>query len=194
MSQFINLFIDYAGEGVIFEEPSEPEIELFVKELKASADETNIIIEIWKTFGLRNYLEGLFCFVNPSLYNPIAQKFPDISSKCCVFAKSSLGCLFLLDELAIGKSVIYLNPHLGIRKIIGTSLEILLAVELGADSFWKRECYGKFELKVIEKYGPLDYDECYAFVPALALGGTESMKNIQKVKAIQHLEFLSQLY
>lgn len=178
----------------MFEQPTDVEIEFFVEELKASADETNIVIDIWKTFGLRNYLDGLFCFVNPKVYNPIAQKFPNISSKCCVFAKSSLGGLFLLDELSVGKSVIYLNPHLGVRKIIGTSIEILLAVELGAESFWRRECYGKFELKVIEKYGPLAYDECYAFVPALALGGSESIKNIQKVKVKEHLEFLSQLY
>ncbi|EPM69033.1 hypothetical protein A249_39350 [Pseudomonas syringae pv. actinidiae ICMP 18804] len=45
----------------------------------------------------------------------------------------------------------------------------------------------------LEKLGPLKSDEMYGFVPALALGGPMELKNLQKVKTIEHLEFLSQL-
>ncbi len=33
----------------------------------------------------------------------------------------------------------------------------------------------------------------YAFVPALALGGVNKLENLQKVKAIEHLNFLAEL-
>ncbi|RMP31864.1 GAD-like domain protein [Pseudomonas coronafaciens pv. atropurpurea] len=33
----------------------------------------------------------------------------------------------------------------------------------------------------------------YGFVPALALGGPMELENLQKVKTIEHLTFLSQL-
>ncbi|EPM79175.1 T6SS immunity protein Tdi1 domain-containing protein, partial [Pseudomonas syringae] len=35
--------------------------------------------------------------------------------------------------------------------------------------------------------------EMYGFVPALVLGGPMELKNLQKVKTIEHLTFLSQL-
>ncbi|MOA21998.1 hypothetical protein D3C78_1425230 [compost metagenome] len=45
----------------------------------------------------------------------------------------------------------------------------------------------------LEKLGQLNSDEMYGFVPALALGGAMDLRNLQKVKTIEHLEFLSQL-
>ena len=67
-------------------------------------------------------------------------------------------------------------------------------MDIPANTFWNRECYGKFELKAIEKYGSLNYDECYTFVPALALGGDEKIGNLQKVKIKENLEILAQLH
>ncbi|WP_241150818.1 T6SS immunity protein Tdi1 domain-containing protein, partial [Pseudomonas viridiflava] len=40
-----------------------------------------------------------------------------------------------------------------------------------------------FEL-ALKKLGPLDPDEMYAFVPALALGGSMELKNLKKVKPL----------
>ena len=45
----------------------------------------------------------------------------------------------------------------------------------------------------LDHLGPLKSDEMYGFVPALALGGPMELKNLQRVKLIEHLEFLSQL-
>ena len=52
--------------------------------------------------------------------------------------------------------------------------------------------YGLFR-PALENLGKLRSDEMYGFVPALALGGAMELKNLQKVKTIEHLEFLSQL-
>ena len=45
----------------------------------------------------------------------------------------------------------------------------------------------------LKTLGPLQPDEMYGFVPALALGGPSDLEHLQKVKTIEHLTFLSQL-
>lgn len=47
--------------------------------------------------------------------------------------------------------------------------------------------------KALRTLGPLQVDEMYGFVPALALGGPADLTHLQKVKTIEHLTFLSQL-
>ncbi len=48
-----------------------------------------------------------------------------------------------------------------------------------------------------EKYGKLEYGECYGFFPALALAGELSkfqcVENIKRVKAIEHFAILAQI-
>nr|WP_314526560.1 DUF1851 domain-containing protein [uncultured Pseudomonas sp.] len=51
---------------------------------------------------------------------------------------------------------------------------------------------GLFE-SALSKLGELDATEMYGLVPALALGGSIELENLEKVKIIEHLEFLSQL-
>lgn len=44
-----------------------------------------------------------------------------------------------------------------------------------------------------KKLGTLRHDEMYGFVPALMLGGSPTLDHLEKVKAVEHLVFLSQL-
>jgi hypothetical protein len=45
----------------------------------------------------------------------------------------------------------------------------------------------------LKKLGPLKPDEMYGFVPAVALSGSATLANLQKVKAVEHLAILAQL-
>ena len=42
----------------------------------------------------------------------------------------------------------------------------------------------------VKKYGELEYDECFGYVPLLALGGKESVDNLKKVKMKEHIELI----
>ena len=42
----------------------------------------------------------------------------------------------------------------------------------------------------VKKYGELGYDECFGYVPLLALGGKESVDNLKKVKMKEHIELI----
>lgn len=44
-----------------------------------------------------------------------------------------------------------------------------------------------------EKLGEIAYDECYGYVPILAIGGSEKIENLQKVKIKEHISIIAQL-
>jgi hypothetical protein len=48
-------------------------------------------------------------------------------------------------------------------------------------------------LSALERLGYCAYDECYGYFPALALGGSEKVENLQKVKLREHLSLLFQM-
>lgn len=154
----------------------------------------DIVQEIWKNDGFSSYQNSLFSLANPDEYTELARKFPSAPKTATVFARTGIGCLFLWDKEKFGDSIIYLNVHKDEISIVSTSFDVFFGVSIGADSFWKRECYGKIELKANKKFGRMNADECYTFVPALALGGSESVTKMEKVKIKENLELLSQLH
>lgn len=63
-------------------------------------------------------------------------------------------------------------------------------------SFYQEKEHNDFENffePAKKKLGILKEDEMYAFVPALMLGGRPDLKNLEKLKAIEHLILLSQI-
>lgn len=188
-----NGFINRVGEGVFYSEISEEIIKKYENVFVINRGKEDVLNFIWKRYGLRNYRNGLFWFVNPDEYNDLARNFPNVSETAIVFARTNVGNLFLLEKLDIGDSITYLNVHKGKTNVVSTNFEIFIEFDIATDEFWKRDCYGKIELNAIKKYTLLP-DECLTFVPALALGGDEKIANLQKVKIKENLEFLSNLH
>jgi hypothetical protein len=64
----------------------------------------------------------------------------------------------------------------------------MLDVEYGEldEEFFTIEQYDE----AVEKYGELEYDECFGYVPLLALGGNESVNNLKKVKMKEHIALI----
>ena len=48
-------------------------------------------------------------------------------------------------------------------------------------------------LEAVNKFGMLEPDECFGYVPLLGLGGREDIDNISKVKIKEHIELISQM-
>lgn len=188
-----NGFINRVGEGVFYSEISEEIIKKYENVFVINRGKEDVLNFIWKRYGLRNYRNGLFWFVNPDEYNDLARNFPNVSETAIVFARTNVGNLFLLEKLDIGDSITYLNVHKGKTNVVSTNFEIFIEFDIATDQFWKRDCYGKIELNAIKKYTLLP-DECLTFLPALALGGDEKIANLQKVKIKENLEFLSNLH
>ncbi|GAA3642739.1 T6SS immunity protein Tdi1 domain-containing protein [Flavivirga jejuensis] len=187
-----NSFLEFMGNPTSYEKPSKALINKYKEKFMGSNDTVDIINFIWRKDGLCSYKSGLFSLVNPDHYNDIARKFPDISDNALVFAKSATGCLFILEEYSFGKVIMHLNVHYGTSEVIANEFDMLFEWNLPATFFWKNDCFGSVELKVIEKSNSITWDECYAFVPSISLGGSKSISKMEPVKVLEHLEFLAQ--
>lgn len=157
-------------------------------------DDTDIIIEIWKKYGLCTYKNGLFTLLNPKEYNEIARNFSSVSDKAKVFARTATGCLFLWEEYNFGKNIAFLNVHTGEKNIISTSFNVLTEWSLPASNYWIYDCYGKVEFKVMDKFKHIPYDKCVGYNLALVLGGKENVDNMDFFDFKTHIELLSQLH
>jgi hypothetical protein len=41
--------------------------------------------------------------------------------------------------------------------------------------------------KAVKKYGALEYDECFGYLPLLGMGGSEKVEKLKKVKLYEHI-------
>jgi hypothetical protein len=72
-------------------------------------------------------------------------------------------------------------------------IELFFELNLYDDEYLDTVLYRKRHKSAIEALGVIQSDECFAFVPAFALGGSPETSDIEKVKLREHLLFLSQL-
>jgi len=165
------------------------------------------LLDYWNEFGFCGWAEGLFWTVNPEDYSEILDGW----LKDTEF--EGLDQLYVIGRSAFGKLVIWGTNS-------GQSLDILTCYGMifptdctenlkkrGGDKainlYFSATSKDEFELEDIEEaplfkraleaLGPLDTDEMYGFVPALALGGEPRLENLQRVKTIEHLSFLAEL-
>ncbi|HWI93204.1 MAG TPA: T6SS immunity protein Tdi1 domain-containing protein [Flavisolibacter sp.] len=187
-------FINEMGEGEKYSGISDTTIKKYRETFLIKGDTEDTIVTVWQKYGLRSYKNGLFWLINPDEYNEIAKKFPDVTNDALVFARTGIGNLFLFEQGISGKNINYLNTHTGIKSLAARGFDDFFQWLIGTETFWMSKCYGKIELKINKKYGQMKADECYTFVPALALGGKESIENMEKVKIKENLSILAQLH
>ncbi|MEE4718136.1 GAD-like domain-containing protein [Pseudomonas alliivorans] len=158
------------------------------------------LLQYWDDYGWCGHANGLFWTVNPQDYEPILKQWlagtklseHDIYH---VIARSAFGQLYLWGEKTANSLSItsYMSRYSYIPSALNAE-----NVDFGVRLFFstmqpeRNDLDHLFE-SALKKLGSLEADEMYGFVPALALGGPMELKNLQKVKVIEHLEFLSQL-
>ena len=158
------------------------------------------LLDYWVEQGWSGYANGLFWTVNPQDYeNLLGQWFAETKfseqDNCHVIARSAFGKLYVWGErngfsITITSSMArYVERE---SKFKGEALDMGVRVFFSSRSP-EGKGFDDLFLSALKALGPLKFDEMYGFVPALALGGPMELKNLQKVKVIEHLEFLSQL-
>ncbi|UQW74463.1 GAD-like domain-containing protein [Pseudomonas avellanae] len=158
------------------------------------------LLDYWSAHGWCGYASGLFWTVNPQDYEAILDQWISGTSlhqqdRYYVIARSAFGILYVWGEKS--GYCLTLNAYIS-RYSTRTSIFTGDKLDFGVKAFFSSMIAEYNDLDdlfkpALEKLGPLKSDEMYGFVPALALGGAMELENLQKVKAIEHLTFLSQL-
>lgn len=159
-----------------------------------------MLLAYWKEHGWCGFGEGIFWLVNPQDYEGVVSSWTEGSllenrDTYHLIARSAFGDLYLWGENS-GFSVkitSLLSRYTGENC---TLTETKATREVQSFFLSRKKEHNDFESlfePAKKKLGILKEDEIYAFVPALMLGGRPDLKNLEKLKAIEHLILLSQI-
>lgn len=160
------------------------------------------LIALWKEVGFGIFCDGLFRIINPEEFQDFADEYNSDSFNKAVlpfnktvlpFMATAFGDIFAyVNNSIIGDYVIYINVRYGTDKILSNNIALLLNKlvfnESTLKAWFKVERYAEIK----DKVGLPQLDECLGYVPALALGGTETDEHIQILKTVPYIEIIVQ--
>ncbi|HEM7308370.1 TPA: DUF1851 domain-containing protein [Acinetobacter baumannii] len=193
----IDYFYEKYGQPIDKVEATEDIIKKYRGKLPES------ILEQWQLFGFAGYLNGLYWITNPDDYAEVIYDWledtPLLDDDVYhVLARSAFGKLLIWGERSFNRY--YILTMEGVLYDYGVRDQE--ADFYGEDFFFfptkdsldHIDKNGKklFD-RAVKKLGVLKADEMYAFEPALALGGEESLTYLSKVNLPVHMKLLKQV-
>lgn len=156
------------------------------------------LITLWKEVGLGVCGNGLLRVINPADYQEFVNQYyqREYNERALPFMTTAFGDIFVWVKDVIQKReyVIFLNVRSGNWSIITSRIDLLFNVYIVSEEWLRKD----FDLKVTDfskltdKLGIPKVDECFGYVPALALGGSKSLKNVQIVKMLPYIDIIAQ--
>lgn len=158
------------------------------------------LLNIWNIMGYGIYENGFIQLVNPDDYDFVFKYIDKLLEPSIVFAITAMGDLLIWE----GNKNWTIAPNEGNRvkqidvrkcksRVIG-EIDFVFDILLGDDygisgkNFFDSKPY----LDIKDKLPTLEYGQCYGYVPALALGGKVSNKNLQVVDAKTYVDIIGQ--
>ena len=151
------------------------------------------LLAIWEQFGFGTFCEGYLKVVNPEDYaDLLADTYQLIST-------SSSTVALVLFATAMGDLLIWERGYLVRVSYRYYKTETL---SKGLDFFFDdladnwtlpNELHWEPYPAARERLGEPAFDECFGYVPLLALGGPETVEHLQKVKLREHISLISQV-
>ena len=153
------------------------------------------IMTLWEEYGFGEYGNGFLKVVDPrdymdSLYTWLGkQDFSKIP-----IMVSAFGDIFYFRKLENDENdVSMLNIHYRQIEVCTYSyqefFDSYILDERIKENVLRRTLYEQ----AVNKLGPISFEECFFFVPALAIGGAEDIKYVQKGDANVHQHVLFEL-
>ncbi|MBC2285675.1 DUF1851 domain-containing protein [Listeria booriae] len=146
------------------------------------------MINFWTKYGFGTFMEGYFKSVNPIEYKDILEDTSERYIDGIVLFTTGMGDLIIWSE----GYVRMLNYRYGIVKTIMSNFKFFFQ-SLESEKFKNDYLMWNPYQEAVKKLGIPAYDECFGYVPILALGGSEKVENLQKVKLKEHILLISAL-
>lgn len=158
------------------------------------------LLNIWQNMGFGIFEDGFIQLVNPDEYEFVFDYIDKLLEPSIVFGITALGDLLIWegnnnwtispDE---GNRVLLINIRKCTSEILG-DMDFLLNFTLGDETAIIDKEYfdSRPYLNIKGKLCALQYGQCYGYVPALALGGKASNKNLQVVDVKTYIDIIGQ--
>lgn len=146
------------------------------------------VADFLKTYGLSTFHAGFFGTTLPEWHFDTLSEWGLKGRECFAFLKTALGGLFYYRK---GK-IYRLNPFTGNAVKSDLSFGAYMNLLLTMDAILEACYLDVYQARITDDL--LQYDEIYALVPALPLGGSLETSRLETVKMREHLALLAQLY
>lgn len=147
------------------------------------------LIDIWKQFGLGSFMDGYLKVINPDDFVEILKASYFRADISIPVLATAFGDIITWEKNEFVGMVQY---RYGKNEIMISDFDLFLFL-LKDEGFIKEYFQIEMYKKAVCELGELAYDECYGYVPLLALGGTESVSNLKKVKLREHIALITEL-
>jgi len=147
------------------------------------------LISEWKIYGFGSILNGYIKIINPDEYRAVTDMSYFRSNVAIPIMVTGFGDIITWEE---NNYIGMIDYKRGDVNIIASGFEFFFD-DLKTDYYLNKY----FELnkynEAVAKWGELEYDQCFGYVPLLSLGGSEKVENLDKVKIREHIELITQL-
>lgn len=169
--------------------PSESEavpresLELYANKLPAE------ILEEWQQSGWCAYGDGLLWSVDPSGYADVLADWLGSSTGLYAFLRTAFGDIYYWD----GTKAYHLDVQVGDSTPVPRRMDILFDGLLCDKDYLEDVMKYKMFKQGLTKLGRLKKDECYAFAPPVAMGGSGKVETLKRYKLREQLAILAEL-
>lgn len=147
------------------------------------------LVEVWKQYGFGSVLDGYLKIVNPEEYQCILDDVYVRSKDAIVLFTTAMGDIIVWED---NKYLIQLNFRRGKMKGISSGFKYFFS-DLEDESFLEDNLDWLPYREAVIKLGLPSYDECFGYEPILALGGSEKVDNLKKVKLVEHIYLIREI-
>jgi hypothetical protein len=148
------------------------------------------LLEFWRLQGFGRYADGLIWTHNPASFQDVLTEWTNLPEREAVLiARFSFGDFCFWAE---GRAY-FADVHLGKATELARDIEFLFDYVLCRDQFLQDVLRLRLHQDCTTRLGRLRAEECFAFVPARALGGPCTPETVQRVALREHLALLAQL-
>ena len=136
------------------------------------------LLQIWQEDGLGTFLDGYLKVINPDDYLELLQNSYFRGDIAFPMFVTAFGDIITWEK----------NAYVGIVQYNIQDMDIICK---GLDLFIR--FLDNSYRQAVAKHAQLAYDECFGFVPLLALGGFKDVDHMDKVKVLEHIYLMYQL-
>ena len=144
------------------------------------------LLEIWREYGFGAFANGYIKIINPDDYVKILEESYFASDVAIpIFATGFADVIVWQKNKYVGL-VEYRKSDASIYPFEFDDFLIDFSTPRTV-KFLDNTQYSK----AVAIQGKLEYDECFGYVPLLALGGSEKVENLQKMKILPHIGLIT---
>jgi hypothetical protein len=150
------------------------------------------VLGVWEQYGFGSFCAGYLKVVNPEEYAELLADTYKLTSSpvpppALVLFATGMGDLLIWEDGYLST----IDYRHGTTKVISKGTDFFFGDVVGDYMLVKKLRWEPF-LTARERLGELAYDECFGYVPLLALGGPETVEHLQKVKLREHITLIAE--